>query len=58
MTDNKLAKRSVHFRQAKPSGPRCGTCIHFTSKTASCILVAGSVKSGDLCDRYAAGKGR
>ena len=58
----KLSKAAVHYRRAFPLAPRrCGTCVMFREAPAphrgehgSCTLVAGMIRRGDVCDRWAA----
>ena len=47
----KVSKASVSYRPAR-GGKRCGTCAMFRAP-ASCTLVAGVVRRGDVCDRWA-----
>ena len=49
----KLTKASVNYRKATGGAPRrCGNCSMFRAP-AGCTLVAGVIKRGDVCDRWA-----
>jgi hypothetical protein len=53
-TRSKFTKGQVNYRMAKPNGARCGTCTHFASN--ACEIVAGTIRRGDVCDKYSAAK--
>lgn len=48
----KLTKRHVNYRMAEPNGPRCGICVWFNSDIKTCDVVSGTVRKGDVCDRF------
>lgn len=48
----KLAKSSVEYGPGKPRA-RCSLCEHFEPPSA-CEIVAGTIRSGDWCDRFKA----
>lgn len=50
MTATKLNKRQAGYREA----PHCGVCAAFLEPNV-CVLVAGVIDKGSLCDQFELG---
>jgi len=60
LPSGKVSKASVNYRpaaQRSNGGKRCGSCSMFRAP-AGCTLVAGVIRRGDVCDRWAPKAGK